>query len=338
MSTPQVAETATAFAGAVPALGGALGTVERHPVDPVSHRDEWLAIRSRDLTASDVASIAGVGYRSALAVWAEKKGLIAPQNDSPILQRGRWLEPAIWRAIEDRRPNWCVIPGKIYLRSPSLRFGCTLDALVHDPERDGVVLVQGKIVAKPVFKSEWAVDGGDPEVPLKYQLQTLSEAMLVEGAYGQTVHPVVAALVIDTFSAELHLLPVPRHPAAEARILEAVKGFWKMFDAGQQPAVDPTRDHDVVKALYSQDDGNTIDLSDDNEIPVLMDERKLLTTEISERETRKKAIDTSIKARLGEHSFALIAGGRKLSCKITKRAGYTVEPCEYRSLREVKVR
>jgi len=314
-----------------------LGTIERYPV---TDRESWLRMRMRDITASDVASIAGVGYRSALAVWAEKKGLVAPTGDNAILQRGRWLEPAIWRAIEDKRPTWKVIPGKVYLRSPLLRFGCTLDALVNDPERDGVVLVQGKIVAKPVFNRDWITDntGGDPEVPLHYQLQTLSETMLVEKAYGQKVYPVLAALVIDTFSAELYLLPVVRHPEAEQKILSTVQNFWKNFDAGHQPAVDPGQDSDVIKALYPSDNGVTIDLSDDNTLPAMMDQRKALTAEISERETRKKEIETAVKSKIGEASFALIAGGRKLSLKTTSRAGYTVQETSYRTLREVKIR
>ena len=63
-----------------------LGVVERHPV---TNRESWLRMRAADVTASDVASICGVGYRGALEVWAEKKGLIQPKGDSPILQRGR---------------------------------------------------------------------------------------------------------------------------------------------------------------------------------------------------------------------------------------------------------
>jgi predicted phage-related endonuclease len=314
-----------------------LGTIERHPV---TTRELWLKMRQQDVTASDVASICGVGYRSALAVWAEKKGLTQPTGDSPILQRGRWFEPAIWRAIEDRRPNWRVIPGKIYLRSPSLRFGCTIDALVHDPERDGMVLVQGKIVSKPIWDRDWATPGAEPEVPLNYQLQTLSETMLVEAFHGYKtpVHPVLAALVVDTFSAELHLLPVQRHPEAEQKILATVQKFWSDFEAGRQPAVDPSQDHDTIKALYPRDNGITVDLTADNTLPSLMDQRAALTSEISERELRKKEIETTVKAKLGEASFALIAGGRKVSLKLTKRAGFTVNPTEFRTLREVKSR
>lgn len=313
-----------------------LGAVERHPV---TTREAWLEMRKRDVTASDVASICGVGYKSALAVWAEKKGLIAPTADNAILRRGRWFEPAIWTAIKEQHPDWELRPAKIYLRSPSLRLGATPDALAIDPARDGIVLIQGKIVSKPIWDRDWQPDrGATPEVPLGYQLQTLTETMLVEAAHNQKVYPVLAALVVDTFTAELYLIPVERHADAEQKILGTVQKFWIDFDAGRQPLVDPSQDHDTVKSLWPTDNGATIDLSDDNTLPALMDRRKLLSDEISARESLKKQIDTEVKGKLGEASFALIAGGRKLSNKLTKRAGFTVHPTEFRTLREVKMR
>lgn len=315
----------------------ALGQVERHIV---TDRESWLQMRLRDVTASDVASICGVGYRSALAVWAEKKQLVQPTGDNPILQRGRWLEPAIWTAVKERHPSWEIRAAKVYLRSPALRLGATPDALAVDPDRDGLVLLQGKVVAKPIFNRDWIVDntGADPVVPVGYQLQTLTETMLVEAANQQKIYPVLAALVVDTFTAELHMIPVQRHPSAERKVLETVSNFWADFDAGRQPIVDPTQDHDTVKALYPHDNGATIDLSADNAIPALMDQRAQLTTAISAAKARKDEIETEIKGKMGEASFAMIAGGRRLSCKLTKRAGYEVKPCEYRTLREVKAR
>src|SRR5690348_5406223 len=265
-----------------------LGTIERHPV---TTREAWLEMRKRDVTASDVASIAGVGYKSALAVWGEKKGLIAPTADNAILRRGRWFEPAIWMALKERFPTWELRPAKIYLRSPSLRLGATPDAVAIDPDRDGIVLIQGKVVSKPIFDRDWAADNAHgAEVPLGYQLQTLTETMLAEKAYGQKVHPILAALVVDTFSAELYPIPVQRHPDAEQKILATVGKFWADFDAGRQPLVDPTQDHDTIKALYPIDNGTTIDLTADNSMPILMDRRALLSEEIKVRETQKKEI------------------------------------------------
>jgi len=316
-----------------------LGNVERHPV---TDRESWLRMRAADLTASDVASICGVGYRGALEVWAEKKGHIPSKGDSPILRRGRWFEPAIWAAIADERPEWQLRAAKVYLRAPAQRFGATPDALAIDPARSGIILIQGKVVAKPVFIESWL--GGDregtsPTVPLGYQLQTLSETMLAEAAFtGEEIRPVVAALVIDSFTAELHLIPVARHAEAEQKILASVRQFWAGFDAGLQPAVDPNKDHDVVRKLFSAENGATVDLSSDNMLPALIDERKLLGEEIAAREKRRKAISTEVMFKMGANTFALIAGGRKLSCKETNVAGGYRDGYSFRQIREVKVR
>ena len=176
-------------------------------------------------------------------------------------------------------------------------------------------------------------------MPLKYQLQTLAEVILAEAAYtGESIHPVVAALVVDTFSAELHLIEVVRHAEAEKKILATVRQFWSDFAAGVMPPLDTSRDHDLVKSLYPTDNGGTIDLSFDNALPSLMDERKTLAEQITAAEKRKKQIDTEVKDKIGENSFALIAGGRKLSHKMQSRAGHVVGPSEFRVLREVKVR
>ena len=68
----------------------ALGKVDRMPV---TDREMWLNLRTRDLTASDIANVAGCGRKSPAQVWAEKKGLIGRTEENAAMRRGRWLEP-----------------------------------------------------------------------------------------------------------------------------------------------------------------------------------------------------------------------------------------------------
>lgn len=313
-----------------------LGDVTRHAV---TDRESWLKMRAVDLTASDVPSICGCGYRSIAEVWAEKRGLLQPQADNAMLRRGRWLEPAIWGAIKDTNPTWEIRGAKTYLRAPAARMGCTPDALAIDPTRDGFVLVQGKIVARPIFEQTWFDGEGGVTVPLGYQLQTLTEVMLAEAAFpGTKFYPVLAALSVGDWTADLHMIPVRRHPDAEQKILQTVKDFWAMVDAGIQPAIDPAKDHDFIRRLYPVDDGNTIDLTGDNELPEMMDQKKALGKQAEACKKQGDAIATEILAKMGNSSYALLAGGRKISAKRTVvaeaiRAGY-----EFRGIREVKVK
>ena len=74
--------------------------------------------------------------------------------------------------------------------------------------------MQCKVIARPIFDRDRKnpdPDGRDSP-PAMYVLQTLTEAMLWGALKAH-----IAALVIDTFSAELRMFEVPRHPGAELR-------------------------------------------------------------------------------------------------------------------------
>ena len=199
--------------------------IERHAV---TDRDSWLALRSLDLTASDIGAAVGIDpYKSRLALYAEKTGMLLPQADNNAMRRGRWLEAAVLSAIREENPDWEVRPAGIYLRDPALRLGATPDALAVTDE-PGITNIQCKVVNRPGYERDW-VDGP----PLHYQLQTLAEGMLLRAD-----RSLVAALVIDTYSADLYLHPVPRHEAAEARVEASALLFWADVAAGRQPPPD----------------------------------------------------------------------------------------------------
>jgi putative phage-type endonuclease len=85
-------------------------TIERYKVHD---RDEWLALRAHDLTASDIGAAAGVDpYKSPLALYAEKIGMLMPQADNNAMRRGRWLEAAVLSAIRETHPTGtCARPS-----------------------------------------------------------------------------------------------------------------------------------------------------------------------------------------------------------------------------------
>ena len=303
-------------------------TVERIPI---TSRDEWLAMRRNDVTASDVAAVCGVDpQRTALQVYAEKIGIFAGRPDEAIMRRGRWLEPAVIEALADLRPEWETRRARVYLRDDTIRIGASPDVVAIDPERDGVGNVQCKVVARPVFLRDWCHDGngdGPVAVPLAYQLQTLTEAMLMGATWA-----VVAALVIDTYSADLVVEPVELHAGAWDQIRAAVSRFWADVAAGQQPRADYERDAAIIREIYPRDDGGILDLSSDNMLPPLLAERRVLKQEIAERERRVDAIDTEVKAKLGAASEATLPGW-KISYRLQKRAEMIIPAKEFRTLR-----
>lgn len=291
----------------------------------VTDRESWLALRRQDLTASDIAAVAGHDpRRTPLRVYHEKTGTLPPIEDNDIMRRGRWLEASVVEALRDMHPDWEIRRAGVYLRDPVNRFGATPDVVAIDPARDGIGNIQCKVVARPVFEAMW--EDGIP--PIGYQLQTLGEASLMDASWAM-----VAALVVDTFSAEYVEFAVERHAGAEARIRRIAADFWANVAAGREPPVTYAADEDLVKTLYpAEQPGKELDLSADNMLPALMAERATLTSLIKTSETRKTAIETEIKAKLGDAEIGTLPGWR-VTWKSQTRAEHTVPASTFRVLR-----
>ncbi len=314
------------------AIGDAMGRVDRAT---------WLALRQNDITASDVPAVCGEGmFGSAAKVWAEKRGMIGAQDMTEAMKRGLWGEAAVFEAIGWEYPDWEVRRAKVYLRDAAARLGATPDGAAIIPGLDGVTILQTKVIARPVFENYWRSNPDDefsPIVPpLAYQLQTLTETMLADAARGMII-----PLVVDTFKWSLYspfsaggdALMIERNPQAEKTIRDLVAAFCANYlDTGIQPPIDPERDNELVKRLFPQDNGIEIDLSGDNRLPDLMNEREVISSNIKELADRKTTIDCEIKAKVGEASSARMVGWR-VSHKLQQRKGFVVEPTEFRVLR-----
>lgn len=301
---------------------GGSNDIERRPI---TSQAEWLSWRLTDFTASDTGALFGLHpWRTLLKIWAEKSGLTMGGIDSAVLRRGRWGEAAVLEMLADEHPNWEIRRAKVYLRDPELRLGATPDAAAIDPEREGVGTVECKTTTRSAFE-KWP----DGEPPLFYQLQTLTEMMLMGASWG-----VIAILVMDSWGGwHPQLFTVERHAVAEAKIRQAVTKFWRDFDVGLMPAVNIERDADVVAEIYAKPLTKTpLDLSNDNILPIELVERAGLKTTIKTAEKRVVEIDTDIKAKLGIHERAELPGWA-ISWKTEHTKEYIVKAHDRRVLR-----
>jgi predicted phage-related endonuclease len=236
----------------------------------ILERSEWLAWRRHDITASATGALFGTHpYRTALRLHLEKRGVTFPDAaDDPVKRRGRWLEPAVARAAAEERPDWTIVPAGVYLRDPELRLGATPDFFIRGDPR-GLGVLQAKSVAPAPFEREW--DGGRT-LPRWIAIQARIEAMLADARFA-----IVGVLIVDPYAMELHLLDVPRDPAAEREIADAVRRFWADVEAGRAPSPDYARDADAIDALAgSESPGKVFDAH--NELPVILAERAKLKT------------------------------------------------------------
>jgi predicted phage-related endonuclease len=296
----------------------------------ITDRQEWLAWRRQDLTASDVAAAIGLDpHHTAAALYAEKCGRISSRVDTPAMQRGRWMEAAVVAALAEQQPHWRIkYPLNIYLRDGAIKLAATPDALAEIPGIEGICNLQFKVVSRPVFERDWI-----QEPPLGYTLQTLCEGMLLDAAENYLV-----ALVVDTYSAELELFPIERNPAAEAKIKDIATTFWDNIRTGKLPAIDYSRDADTIDRLYPTSRPEPVlDLSGDNSLAKMLPVRAMFKAERDELDAAINAIDTEVKSKLGEHERAELPGW-KISWKTQHRKEHLVKAYSYRPLLVTKSR
>jgi predicted phage-related endonuclease len=303
---------------------------------PITSTDEWLSERLHWINASEVPIVCGESfYGSAAELYAEKKGLRPPLIDNAIFRRGRWGEAAVFQALAEERPEWGIQRARVHVRDTERRIACTPDGFALALDRDGVGIVQAKVISRSVFRLKWlnASDDesiyGDATAPAAYRLQTLTEMMLNDCAWG-----VLAVLINGEFDWTLRLFEVERNDVIEDRILDRCAAFWRdHLDPGIMPEFEPQRDAALLRVLYPKDDGTEIDLTTDNRALALVDE----WTEVSEARKRleksEKAVKTELQGKIREHTYARLADGRRLSFKHQHRKAHPVPASDFRVLR-----
>lgn len=269
--------------------------ITRHPI---ASRQQWLAMRQEDVTASDIGALFNVSpYKSELKLYAEKAGLPGATSMTNIMQRGLWLEPGVIRACQDLHPDWQIEQLAVYLRCPELKLGATPDAVATI---DGSpVNCQLKVVAAPEFNKHW--ENGPP---LHIVLQAITEAMLLD-----VPSSVVACLILDAYSAELMTYEIPRHVEAEGRILGRVHKFHQNLARGMRPAARTAEDGQLLARIFPDAVPEPVlDLSGDNQLPELLDQRALMKAVAKEAKDEIEAIDARIKDKLGAAERATLPG------------------------------
>ena len=296
----------------------------------VTDRKTWLTWRKQDVTASAVGALFGAHpYETMLGLYAQKCGLELPEPDTAMLEWRLILESAVGASVARQRPGWKIVKATEYLRDPDLRLGATPDFYIYGDPR-GLGILQAKTIAPAVFKKTWT----DDTPPLWIALQNATELMLDQkAAFGA-----VACLLIDPWKCECPIYEVPRHAGAEQRIRGAVAKFWDDVRNNREPAPDYARDAEVIAAMSpTEKPGKTIDLSGDNELPVILAERAEIMARLKIDEDRKKAIETEVKHKMGDAEVG-IAGDFSFTFRTQHRKAYSVAATSFRPLRIIDKR
>lgn len=161
---------------------------------PTASEAEWLAARRQGITASEIPIIMGLApWSSPYALYHQKLGILPGDDDSPMMERGRVLEPYIAEKFAAAHPEF-ITDGtgrELYRHGDRAWQMATPDRLVStyeiEWETNGTIPLE--VVALAEFKTasswdEWGEPGTD-EIPVHYRCQVLwqMDVMGVHVAY-----------------------------------------------------------------------------------------------------------------------------------------------------------
>lgn len=301
----------------------------------IKSREQWLGLRSRDITASIAGALLGTHpYATAFSTWALKSGRVTDDPEvTPAMERGTILEAPAFTLLKRDHPElnvrWNGTPGEVdgeYFRDPEARIGATPDAFAEDAR--GKAVIQVKSVESSIFRRKWKdPDTGVVTPPLFVAIQAIMEAHLTGAKWAA-----VAPLVIG-FGIEMPLIEVPIHKGIIDKVKTAVAEFWQMVDSGAQPNADFGRDGEIIAAMYEFEDGSEIDLTGDNVLPALRDEDAKLSGQIKQLTGRRGEIKTELLHKIGAAEVVIVDGEVFATAKTIRRKAYAVAPTTYRSVK-----
>ena len=310
-------------------------TIERIPLTDVP-REAWLERRREFINASETAIVVGEAQWGSLArLYAEKKGLRPPTIETSAMKRGRQLEGAVFDILTEERPEWEVNRAKAHVIDREKRQACTPDGFARSPNRDGIGVVQAKVVARNIFRHKWLEDPedsiqfGEASPPPGYRIQTLHEMMLNECSWG-----VLAVLINGEYACDLRVFDVERNAVMEDRINYRIQDFFERYlDANVMPPFEPIQDELLVRELYPKDSGATVDLTGDNRAMALVEDFTQFQAAKKRADGEIKKIKTELEAKLGESTYGRLADGRFISWKTQHTRAHTVEAYDSRVFR-----
>jgi hypothetical protein len=307
----------------------------------IADRAAWLNWRAQDVTASAAGALLGVHeFVTPFALWHDKRGTGAPaESDAPVitddeialspLARGTRLEPLAVEMLQALRPTWTVEPARHYFRMPDARIGATPDVLAIDPDRDGLGIVQIKTVGEWAASKWRDADTGGMVPPLWIAVQAIIEAELTGASWA-------AVGALRTGGAlSLRLIDIPLHARTWARVRAEVAEFWRRVEAGEEYPPDYGRDGDLIRHLYSDDDGSEVDLSGDARISGIVAERAALKEREAAGEAAKKErapLDAEIIHRLGNATRGRLADGSIIEAPTRRRGEFVSRATTWRAL------
>jgi len=264
-------------------------------------REDWLEVRKTGIGSSDAAAAVGLNpYKSQLELWMEKTGRDAglpkpdPNDDTSPMYWGTLLEVFVAAHYTKKSGNRIRKVNAVLQHPEHAWMLANLDREVTGAT--DVQILECKTAGMNGAKL-WR-DG----VPEYVQLQVLHQ-LAVTGK--QTAD--VAVLICGN---EFKIYRIERDETMIARLIDLEAKFWNYVESDTAPPADGSDSAaTALQALYPQDDGEMLDLSDDVGMCAAFADLISVRASMAEQVKLEATLKQSIQQRMGNASKAVFEGG-----------------------------
>lgn len=292
-------------------LMGAL-TVAKESVIPAT-REEWLGLRTRDITSTECAALFGISpYITLFELWHRKRdGSVVEIQASDRMKWGTRLQDSIALGLGEDH-GLTVAKRPQYERLPDLRLGASYDFTVMGPAGDEEAILEVKNVDRYVAAEGWLTEGDDVEAPPHIELQ-VQHQLLVSGLR----YAYIGALVGGNRAV---LIRRERAEDVIAGIKAKAAEFWASIAAGKAPEPDFERDAAYIKSLYQTvRPGTVLDATSDAELATLAAQYKDAKASVDAAAKAVEGIKAQMLTRIGD-AEKVLGIGWSISAGIVKGA------------------
>lgn len=266
-------------------------------------RETWLNVRKQGVGSSDAAAAVGLNpYQSQLELWMIKTGRdgnlpkIDPNDESSPMYWGTILEPIVAAHYSKRTGNK-VRRINAVLQHPDADKSWMLANLDYSVVGcDDVQILECKTAGE--FGSRLWRDG----VPEYIQCQ-VQHQMAVTGK-------AVVDVCVLVCGQEIRIYRIERDDALIDRLIALERKFWHYVENDIEPPADGSESAgQALRALYPQDSGNTLDLTDDLALSSAFIGMIRMRAEIESRKEIEDQLKQQIQQRMADASKAIFRSG-----------------------------
>jgi putative phage-type endonuclease len=266
-------------------------------------REDWLKVRTRGIGSSDAAAAVGLNpYQSQLELWLIKTGRdgnlpkVDPDDESSPMYWGTILEPIV--AVHyTRRTNNKVRRINAVLQHPDSDKSWMLANIDYSVVgSDEVQILECKTAGE--YGSKLWRDG----VPEYIQCQ-VQHQMAVTGKS-------VVDVCVLICGQEIRVYRVERDDELIARLIQLERQFWRYVETDTPPPADGSESAGIaLHALYPQDSGSTLDLTEDLALSTALLGLLTMRAEIELRKQVEDQLKQQIQQRMQDASKAQFRSG-----------------------------